>query len=228
MCKTKVVVIPGLRRELQQTSKNWDMGGSSVVLKADQEAAIADVQRQEAAVRSGDALPMNKQPCRRIAGQRQGRERSPESARHNQNNKSRVGKKIEHECQADDAQAPIEKFGEEIMYMTSKNRSKSAPKVDAKFHAKWSSEREECEKTSREPEVRGGSAERTRNTVKTSARCGRPRIEVSGSRHAERGEDEHAPAQECEQCDILPTVAATDPTVRRLYTPGRTSENTAS
>ena len=35
-------------------------------------------------------------------------------------------------------------------------------------------------------------------------------LEVSGSRHAERGEDEHAPAQEREKRDTRSTVAALD------------------
>ena len=39
-------------------------------------------------------------------------------------------------------------------------------------------------------------------------------IEVSGSMRAERGEVDHAPAQESEKCDFLPTVAALDPTGR--------------
>ena len=39
-------------------------------------------------------------------------------------------------------------------------------------------------------------------------------IEVGGSRHAERGEDEHATAQEREKCDTQTTLAAPDPTVR--------------
>ena len=39
----------------------------------------------------------------------------------------------------------------------------------------------------------------------------------NGSRHAERGEDEHAAAQEREKCDTFPTVAALDPTVRIMY-----------
>ena len=61
--------------------------------------------------------------------------------------------------------------------------------------------------------VRGRSVEHTRNTVKSSARCRRRShpIEANGSRHAERGEDEHAPAQEREKCDTRPTVAAPDP-----------------
>ena len=42
-------------------------------------------------------------------------------------------------------------------------------------------------------------------------------IEVSGSRHAERGEDEHAPALERENCDTLSRVAVSDPTERRMY-----------
>ena len=36
-------------------------GGSKVVLKADQEVAIADVQRQVVAARSGETVPMNSQ-----------------------------------------------------------------------------------------------------------------------------------------------------------------------
>ena len=39
-------------------------------------------------------------------------------------------------------------------------------------------------------------------------------IETNGSRHAERGEDEHTPRG---KCDTLPTVAALDPTVRKMY-----------
>ena len=42
-------------------------------------------------------------------------------------------------------------------------------------------------------------------------------IEVGGSRHAERGEDEHAPAQEREKYDTQPTGAVPDLTVRRMY-----------
>ena len=42
-------------------------------------------------------------------------------------------------------------------------------------------------------------------------------IEVGGSRHAERGEDEDAPAQERERCDNQTTNGAPDPTVRRMY-----------
>ena len=38
------------------------------------------------------------------------------------------------EARGHDRQAPIAEFGEKIMYMTSKNTSKGAPKVDAKFH----------------------------------------------------------------------------------------------
>ena len=42
-------------------------------------------------------------------------------------------------------------------------------------------------------------------------------IAANGTKHAERGEDEHTPAQEREKCDTRSTVAAPDPTVRRMY-----------
>ena len=38
------------------------------------------------------------------------------------------------EARRHDASAPVAEFGDKIMYMTSKNTSKSGPKVDAKFH----------------------------------------------------------------------------------------------
>ena len=41
-------------------------------------------------------------------------------------------------------------------------------------------------------------------------------IEASGTRHTERGEVEHAAAPEREKCDTRSTVAALDPTVRRM------------
>ena len=69
-------------------------GASRVALKADQEVAIADVQRQAVAVRSGETAFA--QPRGRIAGQRQSRERSSKSARPDQNAERRVGKEIEY------------------------------------------------------------------------------------------------------------------------------------
>ena len=42
-------------------------------------------------------------------------------------------------------------------------------------------------------------------------------IEDGGSRYSERGEDEHAPAQDREKCDNQATVAAPDMAVIRLY-----------
>ena len=62
-------------------------GGSRVVLKADQEVAIADVQRHVVAVRSG----ANEQPRGRFAKQRQSGERSSESARSDKNAKGHIG-----------------------------------------------------------------------------------------------------------------------------------------
>ena len=43
-------------------------------------------------------------------------------------------------------------------------------------------------------------------------------FEANGRKHAELGEDEHARSWEREKCDTRSTVAATDPTVRRMYT----------
>ena len=50
----KAAATPGLLQELQR-----DMGRSRVVLKADQEVALADVQRQVVAARLGETVPMN-------------------------------------------------------------------------------------------------------------------------------------------------------------------------
>ena len=47
------------RQELQRTLKSRDTEGSRVFLKADQEVAVVDVQRQVVAVRSSETLPMN-------------------------------------------------------------------------------------------------------------------------------------------------------------------------
>ena len=48
--------------------------------------------------------------------------------------KGRTGRTACREARGHDAQAPVAEFGEKIMYTTSKNVSKSGPKVDAKFH----------------------------------------------------------------------------------------------
>ena len=55
------------------------------------------------------------------------------------------------------------------------------------------------------------------NTVKPVPDTGEDHIlvEVSGSRHTERGEDEHAQPREREKCDPRLTVAAPGPTMRR-------------
>ena len=67
--------------------------------------------------------------------------------------------------------------------------------------------------------VRGRSVEDARNTVNSVPGMGRDHIpiEANGSRNAERGEDEHTPAQEREKCDTRPTVDTLDTTVRRMY-----------
>ena len=48
--------------------------------------------------------------------------------------KGQTGRTACREARGHDAEATVAEFGEKIMYMTSKNRSKSGPKADAKFH----------------------------------------------------------------------------------------------
>ena len=48
--------------------------------------------------------------------------------------KGQSGRTAHREALGYDAQAPVAEFGEKIMYLTSKNTSKSGPRVDAKFH----------------------------------------------------------------------------------------------
>ena len=67
--------------------------------------AVADVQRQVVAVRTGE-VPMNS-PRGRIAEQRQSGERSSESAGSDQNAKGRAGEKIEHENQVKRPDTPV-------------------------------------------------------------------------------------------------------------------------
>ena len=64
------------------------------MLKADQEVAISDGERQVATVRS--ALQANRS------------KHSPKSARHDQNNERRVGKKIEYENQVKRHHIPVD------------------------------------------------------------------------------------------------------------------------
>ena len=142
-------------------------GGSKVVLKADQEVAIADVQRQVVAARSGETVPMNspvgesQSNCRvENAVQRvQGLIRTVNDALGRRLNtrikssdpmlawmvewsagliarcvKGQAGRTAYREARGHDWQATVAEFGENIMYMTSKNTCKSGPKVDAKFH----------------------------------------------------------------------------------------------
>ena len=124
------------------------------------------------------------------------------------------------------------------MYMTSKNTSKSALKVDAKFHdGVWlglgmKSDESitgvpngviKAKTVRRFPEDQRRCAEEVLSTkgIPSNPVLGvvRDRIptEVNGSWHAKRGEEEQAPAQGRGRCDTRPTVAAPDPTVRRKY-----------
>ena len=109
-----------------------------MVLKAAKEVAIADVQRQVVSDRSGETVPMNspvgesqsngrvENAVQRVQGQRRfnTRVRSSDTI---------FPWMVEWSARGNDAQAPVAEFGKKIMYMTSKNKSKSALKVDAKF-----------------------------------------------------------------------------------------------
>ena len=119
------------------------------------------------------------------------------------------------------------------MYMTSTTTSKSAAKGDARSMVGLRMKSDEsiigtlngvikAKIVRRLPAkmVRGRSVEHTRNTVQNGCWVwggDNMLIEVNGSTHAERGEDEHAPAQGRKKCDTGPTVAVPYPTVRRLY-----------
>ena len=91
----RAVATPGLRRELQQTLKSWDTG-SRVVLKADQEVAITDVQDSA-----------NEQRRGRIAEQGHSGERSSEKAGSDQNVKRCAGEMIEDEEQVKRNDIPL-------------------------------------------------------------------------------------------------------------------------
>ena len=150
---------------------------------------------------------------------------------------SRAGYKF-REARGHDAQALVAEFGEKIMYMPSNNTSKSAPKMYAKFHdGIWLGLRMKNDESIIGTPNGVIKAKTVRRLPVDQRWCaeevlsirgllsnpvpgvgGDPiSIEADGSRHAERGEDERTPAQEHEKCDALPTVAAPDTTVRRMY-----------
>ena len=137
------------------------------VLKADQEVAIADVQRQVVALRLGETVPVNSLVGESQSNGRdenavqrvQGLIRTPKDALERRLNtrirlsdaicplmvewaaglitryvKGQTGRTVYREARGHDAQAPVAEFREKIMYMPSKNTSKSVPQVDAKFH----------------------------------------------------------------------------------------------
>ena len=58
--------------------------------------------------------------------------------------KGQSGRTACRDSRGHNAQAPVAELGENIMYMPSKNTSKSGPNVDAKFHnGMWLGENEE-------------------------------------------------------------------------------------
>ena len=118
------------------------------------------------------------------------------------------------------------------MHMMSKNTSKSGPKLDAKFHEGiWLGLRMKSD----ESIIGTSNGVMKAKTVRRLLQDERWRAEevlnirgissnpvhipnvTNGAGYSERGEDKHAPAQEREKCDTRSTVAASDPTVRRLY-----------
>ena len=124
------------------------------------------------------------------------------------------------------------------MYMTSKKTSNSGPKVDARFHdGIWLGLRMKSDESiigtpngvikaktvRRLPEDQRWRTEEVSsirgipsNPVPSAGKDHIP-TEVKGTKHAERGEDEHAPARERKKCDVRPTVATPEPTVRRMH-----------
>ena len=142
-------------------------GGSRVVLKADQDVAIADEQRQVVASKKGATVPVNSpvgesQSNGRVENAVQRVQvliRTLKDALERRLNarirssdaifpwmvewaaglitryvKGHKGRTAYRGARGHDAQALVAEFGEKIMYMPSKNTSKSAPRVDAKFH----------------------------------------------------------------------------------------------
>ena len=124
------------------------------------------------------------------------------------------------------------------LYMTSKSTSKSGPKVDAKLHdGIWLGLRVKSDESIigtpngviKAKTVRRLPVDQRWRTEEVLSKRGIPSnpvpstgkdhipTEVKGTKHAERGEDEHAPARKHKKCDVRPTVAALEPTVRRMY-----------
>ena len=128
--------------------------------------------------------------------------------------KGQTGRTAYREAPGHDAQARVAEFGEKIMYMTSKNTSKSAPKADAKFHdGVWLGLRMKSDESivgtpngvikaktvRRLPEEQRWCAEDVLSMrgVQSNPVPGvggdHVPVDVVGSRNAECGEDEHAP-----------------------------------
>ena len=90
--------------------------------------------------------------------------------------KGQTGRTAYREARGHDPQAPVAEFGEMIMYMTSTagGRRKLMRRSTTEYgwvdhrDVEWSDQSEDCEEAPRGSEVvRGGSAEHTRNTVKS-------------------------------------------------------------
>ena len=137
--KCKGSGVPWVATRIAADIEELRCGRSRVVLKAAKEVAIAHVQRQVVAERSGETVSMNsavgesqsngrvENAVQRVQGQRRLNTRILSS-------NTIFPCMVEFSARGNDAQAPVEEFGKKIMYMTAKNKRKSALKVDAKFH----------------------------------------------------------------------------------------------
>ena len=217
--------------------------GDSRVPKADLEVAIADVQRQVVAVKSGETVPMD---CTVSESQSNGREEN--AVRRVQGLSRTVKRRVEESLNTiirssgrysvdgrvaswidqkvrerlnrqnfvqrgpkHDAQALVAEFGETIMKMTSKDTSKKRSKMKSDESIIGTPNGVIKAKTVRRiPEDRRWCAVEVLNIRGTS-----PNSMSDAGENVKKMK--HAPAQVREKCDSRPTVAAPQPTVRRMY-----------
>ena len=150
-----------------------------------------------------------------------------------------LGRTVYTEARGHDAQAPVAEFGEKItVHDVEGKRSNSGPKVDARLHdgIRLGLRMKSDESIIGTPNgvIKAKTARRLpvdqrwrteevlskrgipSNPVPSTGKDNIP-TEVKGTKHAERGEDEHAPARKHKKCDVRTTVVALEPTVRRMY-----------
>ena len=126
-------------------------------------------------------------------------------------------------------------FGEKIMYMTSKEHEQADAKFDDGKRLGLRLKSDESITGTPNGVIRAKTVRRLpedhrcravevlnfqgipSNPVPGAGRGTTSQLRSTGQKHAERGEDEHAPVREREKCDTRSTVARPDPTVRRMY-----------